>query len=93
MTGMTIVQPAHSAVSWFRCAAGVLAGCLVNLAGVAAAREGVGLWVYWVLMTVSVMAGVAAWRSNRARWFGAGLTVGCVGVFVALLVVALGSIH
>ena len=87
MSTADVARPAASRIL------GLLAGSLVNVAGTAAFVAGWGLSVYWVLMTVAVMVGVAAWRSARSRWFGVGLTVGCVAVFVALIVVVRISVR
>ena len=92
MTRMATPSRSTSPYGGLLCAVGLVAGGLVNLAGVAAAGQGLGLWIYWVLMTVSVMVGVTAWLSKRAHWFGAGLTVGCVVMFAVLLVLALATL-
>lgn len=93
MAPMSTAPSTRPAASWLLGFVGLVAGSVVNVAGVAAAFAGWGLWVYWVLMTVAVMVGAAAWRSDGSRWFGVGLTVGCVAEFVVLLVAALSSIH
>ena len=79
---MTTAHASRPAVSWF---VGFVGGSLVNLGGVSAFLAGAGLWVYWVLMVLAVMAGAAACLSPRRRWFGVGLTTGCVAEFVTLL--------
>ena len=87
---MSTANVARPAASWVL---GLVAGFLVNVAGAAAFFAGWGLSIYWVLMTVAVMVGVAAWRSARSRWFGAGLALGCIAVFVVLIIVVRISVR
>ena len=83
---MTVSRAALDVLGWIT---GAAVGLLVNVAGVTAAENGWGFWVYWVLMVAATMAGAAAVLARPTRAFGLGLVLGGLAVFAGFLVTAL----